>query len=62
MTLLTTLTETPGCKLISLVRGRYGWNGPSRVRWVVEGQEPRVTLNPDGDKVVLSVKTWRAET
>ena len=58
MTLPTLLTETAGYKLITLVRGRYGWNGPAHVHWFAEGAQPVVSLNPDGGYQTLSVKTW----
>ena len=48
VTLPTLLTETAGHKLITLVRGRYGWNGPAYVHWFAEGAQPVVSLNPDG--------------
>lgn len=60
MTLPTLLTETAGYKLITLVRGRYGWNGPAYVHWFAEGAQPVVSLNPDGGYHTLSVKTWPA--
>jgi hypothetical protein len=58
MTLTTTLTTVPFYKLISLVRGRYGWNGASSTRLIEEGHQPLVSINPEGGCKTLSVKTW----
>lgn len=60
MTLVTTLNAVASYKLVSLVRGRYGWNGTSCVRAFEEGHQPIVSLNPNGGYQTLSITTWSA--